>query len=75
MSELTESIRNSKFYNEKAFITSYVTAEMFVEQDGEKAVWAKSPNGYVFKNQSERVLYSARIDTVNNIAKFKCGVD
>ena len=68
--ELTESIRKSKFYNPNIFIDKYVSEDMYIEIDGFRAVWAKTKNGYMFRNEYGRDNYSASVDTVSRIAKF-----
>lgn len=70
MSDLTLSIRSSKYYNPSVFVIDYVQQEMFLERNDMKAVWAKTDSGYIFQNDFERDAYSAKIDTVNLTAKF-----
>lgn len=70
MSILTKSIRESKYYNNKAFVKDYVSQEIFIEYDNMKAVWAKTNSGYVFQNDFTRDAYSAKVDTISMIAEF-----
>ncbi len=70
MTELTKSIRSSRYYNGKVFVKEYVTEDMFLQTGNVKAVWAKTENGFVFYNQSERDFYSAKVDTIFGIAEF-----
>jgi hypothetical protein len=70
MTDLTHSIRNSKYYNPSAFITNYLQQDMFLGQGDLRAVWAKTDSGYLFQNDFDRDSYSAKIDTVNLTAKF-----
>lgn len=70
MSDLIKSIKDSKFYNDSAFVKDYVTQEMFIEQGDMRAVWAKMDSGYIFQNDFDRDAYSAQIDTINLVAKF-----
>ncbi len=71
MSKLIKSIRESKYYNDKAFVKDYVSQEMFIEYNDIKAVWAKTNSGYVFQNDFTRAAYSAKVDTVRMIAEFE----
>ncbi|ASB50314.1 hypothetical protein [Alkalitalea saponilacus] len=70
ISDLTQSIRNSKYYNPSAYVTDYVQQDMYVEQGAMKAVWARTQSGYIFQNEYGRDVYSAKIDTINRIAEF-----
>lgn len=70
MSDLTQSIRDSKYYNPSAYVTDYVQQDMFLDKGDLKAVWAKTDSGYIFRNDFGRDAYSAEIDTINLIAKF-----
>jgi hypothetical protein len=70
MAQLTESIRESKFYNPNYFLEDYVTKEMFIKYGDLKAVWVRTDSGYIFQNDFDRDAYSAQIDTINMIAKF-----
>jgi hypothetical protein len=70
MSDLTNGIRSSKYYNPNVFVTDYVQQEMFLDRGDFKAVWAKTDSGYIFQNDFKRDVYSADIDTVNLVAKF-----
>ena len=70
MSDLTNSIRSSKYYNPNVFVTDYVHQDMFLDRGDLKAVWAKTDSGYIFQNDFKRDAYSAEIDTVNLTARF-----
>ncbi|WP_145957669.1 hypothetical protein [Labilibaculum antarcticum] len=70
MSDLTHSIRSSKYFNPRVFVTDYVQQDMFLDHGDLKAVWAKTDSGYIFQNDFKRDAYSAKIDTVNLTAKF-----
>lgn len=70
MTDLTQSIRNSKYYNPSAFVTDYVQQDMYIEKGNMKAVWARTQSGYIFQNEYGRDVYSAKIDTINRIAEF-----
>lgn len=74
-SELIESIKNSNYYNPKAFADANIDPNMYIDYDGKKAVWAKTKNGYLFGNDYSRDSYSAEVDTVNLVAKFVEGHD
>ena len=69
--KLTESIRKSKFYNPNIFVNGSYTDDMFTEIDGFRAVWTKTESGYQFGNARGRDRYSALVDTVLRIAKFR----
>lgn len=70
ITDLTQSIRNSKYYNPSAYVTDYVQQDMYVEKGNMKAVWARTQSGYIFQNEYGRDMYSAKIDTINRIAVF-----
>lgn len=70
MTDLTQSIRNSRYYNPSAYVTDYVQQDMYVEKGNMKAVRARTQSGYIFQNEYGRDVYSAKIDTINRIAKF-----
>jgi len=70
MSDLTHSIRNSKYYNPSVYVTDHVQQEMFLDVGDLRAVWAKTDSGYIFQNDFKRDAYSAEIDTINLTAKF-----
>lgn len=70
LSDLTHSIRNSKYYNPSVYVTDNVHKNMFLDGGDLKAVWAKTDSGYIFQNDFKRDAYSAEIDTVNLVAKF-----
>lgn len=70
MSDLTNSVRSSKYYNPCVFVTDYVQQVMFLDRGDLKAVWAKTDSGYIFQNDFKRDAYSAKIDTVNLTARF-----
>ncbi len=70
MTDLINSIKDSKYYNPNAFVTDYVQQEMYVNHKDKKAVWAKTKSGYIFQNEYERDIYSAKVDTINRIAEF-----
>lgn len=70
MSDLTNSIRSSKYYNPNAYVTDYIQEEMYVNHKDKKAVWAKTKSGYIFQNEYRRDIYSAKVDTINRIAEF-----
>lgn len=71
MSDLTHSIRNSKYYNPSVYDTDYVKQDMILDGGDLKAVWAKTVSGYTFQNDFKRDEYSAEIDTVDLVAKFQ----
>ena len=48
MSDLTNSIRSSKYYNPSVFVTDYVQQDMFLDRGDLKAIWAKTDSGYIF---------------------------
>ncbi len=73
--ELTESIRNSAYYNPDVFITDYVEQSMFIDTFGMKAVWARTGSGYYFGNELGRDVYSVEVDTIKLTAKFDEGHD
>lgn len=70
MTDLINSIKDSKYYNPNAFVTDYVQQEMYVNYKDKKAVWAKTKSGYIFQNEYGRDIYSAKVDTINRIAEF-----
>lgn len=70
MKILTKSVRDSKFINHNFFLKDYVSQDIFVEHDEMKVVWVKTDFGYIFQNDFERNSYSARIGTINFVAKF-----
>lgn len=70
MTELSQSIRNSKYFNSGFIVKDFVTEDMFIKCDDLVAVWVKTENGYIFQNQSKRDFFSAKIDTINCTASF-----
>ena len=70
MSNLTQSVRKSGFYNPTAFVTDFVNEDMYVEKGDKRAVWARTKSGYIFQNEFGRDIYSAKIDTINRVAEF-----
>lgn len=70
IADLINSIKNSKYYNPDAYVSDYVQQEMYVNNKDKKAVWAKTKSGYIFQNKYGRDIYSAKVDTINRIAKF-----
>jgi len=68
---LSLSIRKSAYYNSKFVVNGAFEKKMFIDTLGNKAVWLKCKTGYRFCNDWERDVYSAEIDTIRMIARFK----
>jgi len=68
--ELINSIKTSKFYNEKSFHNVAWTEDDFIEADYVAAVWSRSPKGFDFMRQDGLTSYYIELDTVTNILKY-----
>jgi hypothetical protein len=69
MLELTNSIRDSKYYNKKFYSSSHNIPYEVVETKKE-AFWIRSFDGYLFGTGDLRHSFSATIDTIASTAEF-----
>lgn len=75
MTEFIQSIKKSKYYNADLLITKYFSEKMLIKYDNNKAVWGKTKTGYMFRSVNDLHTFSAKIDTMNNLASFNEGSD
>jgi len=73
--ELTESIRNSAYYNPNAFMTEYIDPSTYIDTLGMKAVWGRTKSGYYFGSELGRDTYFVEVDTIKMEARFDEGHD
>ena len=61
----------SKFYNENAFHDVILMENDFISADSIKALWCKSPIGYVYIRKDGLTSFDIELDTITNILKYK----
>jgi len=64
--ELIQSIKSSKFYNDKSFFRGAWEESDLILVDSIEAAWIKSPKGYLFSRPKERNMYHISFDTISN---------
>lgn len=64
--EFIQSIKSSKFYNDKSFFKGAWEESDFILVDSIEAAWIKSPKGYLFNRSKERNEYYISFDTISN---------
>jgi hypothetical protein len=69
-SHLRQVIRKSKFYNSRYFYNGTFSEDAYIVADSVKAVWCKSPKGFMFFRQEKNTGCQISLDTVTNIMKY-----
>jgi hypothetical protein len=71
LSKLTNSIKQSNYYDETGSRNSVKNDSNLEALKGDQALWRVSISGYKFYKRSGRTVYQAEIDTINYIAAFE----